>query len=118
MNILNANSYNPFCSSSASTNRLLTLIEGLADRSTNKPFDIWGVMIQNMKQLIGNHLSTGNLVCATSVGEIPDYLTDNESVFFAQPGSVESFADAMRQALSDPKNAERVVMNGKQVAQK
>jgi glycosyltransferase involved in cell wall biosynthesis len=67
---------------------------------------------------LGEYLATGNPVCATSVGEIPDYLSNNESVFFAQPGSVESFADAMRRALSDPENAKKVGMCGKQVAAK
>ena len=67
---------------------------------------------------LGEYLATGNPVCATSVGEIPDYLDDNESVFFAQPGSVESFAEAMRRALYDPENAKRVGLNGKKVAQK
>jgi glycosyltransferase involved in cell wall biosynthesis len=67
---------------------------------------------------LGEYLATGKPVCATTVGEIPDYLTDNESVFFAQPGSVESFADAMRRALSEPENARRVGLNGKKVAQK
>jgi glycosyltransferase involved in cell wall biosynthesis len=67
---------------------------------------------------LGEYLATGKPVCATTVGELPDYLTDNESVFFAQPGSVESFADAMRLALSDPENARRVGLNGKLVAQR
>lgn len=66
---------------------------------------------------LGEYLATGNPICATSVGEIPDYLNDNESVFFAQPGSFESFAEAMRRALSDPENAKRVGLNGKKVAQ-
>jgi len=66
---------------------------------------------------LGEYLATGKPVCATTVGELPDYLTDSESVFFAQPGSVESFADAMRRALSDPENAKRVGLNGKNVAQ-
>ena len=67
---------------------------------------------------LGEYLATGKPVCATTVGELPDYLIDNESVFFAQPGSVESFADAMRRALSEPENARRVGLNGKKVAQK
>lgn len=67
---------------------------------------------------LGEYLATGKPVCATTVGELPDYLIDNESVFFAQPGSVESFADAMRRALSEPENAKRVGLNGKKVAQK
>ncbi len=44
---------------------------------------------------LGEYLATGNPVCATTVGEIPDYLVDGESVYFAVPGSVDSFADAM-----------------------
>jgi len=66
---------------------------------------------------LGEYLATGNPVCATRVGEIPDYLVDNESVFFADPGSVESFAEAMVRALRDPENAKRVGANGRKVAE-
>lgn len=67
---------------------------------------------------LGEYLSTGKPVCATTVGEIPDYLTDNESVFFAEPGSAESFAEAMDRALRDPENAKRVGENGRKVAER
>jgi glycosyltransferase involved in cell wall biosynthesis len=67
---------------------------------------------------LGEYLATGKPVCATTVGEIPNYLIDNESVFFATPGSVNSFAQAMKSALSNKDNAIRVGKNGKQVAQK
>lgn len=67
---------------------------------------------------LGEYLATGNPVCATTVGEIPDYLTDDESVFFARPGSVDSFADAMRRALSRPDFARFVGDNGRKVAEK
>jgi glycosyltransferase involved in cell wall biosynthesis len=66
---------------------------------------------------LGEYLATGKPVCATRVGEIPDYLTDNESVFFAEPGSVESFAEAMESALSDYENAKRIGANGWKVAE-
>lgn len=66
---------------------------------------------------LGEYLASGKPVCATRVGEIPDYLTDNESVFFAEPGSVDSFADAMSRALSDPDHAARVGQNGRKVAE-
>lgn len=66
---------------------------------------------------LGEYLASGKPVCATRVGEIPDYLTDNESVFFAEPGSVESFAEAMEMALSDPENAKSVGANGRRVAE-
>lgn len=67
---------------------------------------------------LGEYLATGKPVCATRVGEIPNYLTDNESVFFAEPGSVESFAEAMERALGDFENALRVGANGRKVAEK
>jgi len=66
---------------------------------------------------LGEYLATGIPVCATTVGEIPDYLTDGESVYFAEPGSVDSFADAMRRALSNPSEAKRIGANGRKVAE-
>ena len=67
---------------------------------------------------LGEYLATGNPVCATRVGEIPDYLTDNESVFFAEPGSISSFAEAMDRAMSNPELAKTVGLNGRKVAEK
>lgn len=66
---------------------------------------------------LGEYLATGNPVCATRVGEISDYLVDSESVFFSEPGSVESFAEAMDRALGDPEHAKRVGLNGRKVAE-
>ncbi len=66
---------------------------------------------------LGEYLATGNPVCATTVGEIPDYLVDEESVYFAEPGSEESFANAMRRALSNPEDAKRVGMNGRKIVE-
>jgi len=66
---------------------------------------------------LGEYLATGNPVCATIVGEIPDYLKDRESVYFAEPGSVKSFAEAMQCALSNPQEAKRIGVNGRKVAE-
>lgn len=65
---------------------------------------------------LGEYLATGNPVCATRVGEVEDYLQDNESIFFAKPGDVNSFADAMDKALKDLDNAKKIGNNGKIVA--
>jgi glycosyltransferase involved in cell wall biosynthesis len=67
---------------------------------------------------LGEYLASGIPVCATTVGEIPDYLVDNESVFFANPGSIDSFTEAMERALFDPSNAKRIGLNGRKVAEK
>lgn len=66
---------------------------------------------------LGEYLATGNPVCATRVGELPDYLVDDESVFFADPGSVNSFAHAMQKALENPELAKKVGSNGREVAE-
>lgn len=66
---------------------------------------------------LGEYLATGKPVCATKVGEIPDYLVDGESVFFAEPGSVDSFANAMRKALTNPREAKRIGSNGRKLAE-
>jgi len=67
---------------------------------------------------LGEYLATGNPVCATKVGEIPDYLVDNESAFMAEPGSVDSLVSTIEKALSNPVNARRVGLNGRKVAEK
>ncbi len=67
---------------------------------------------------LGEYLASSKPVCVTTVGEIPEYLQDGESAFFAEPGSSESFAHAMRRALSDRVNALRVGVNGRKVAEK
>jgi len=66
---------------------------------------------------LGEYLASGNPVCATTVGEIPDYLIDNENVFFAEPGNVESFSNTLNKALSDPARALKVGSNGRIVAE-
>ncbi len=66
---------------------------------------------------LGEYLATGNPVCATTVGEIPDYLVDGESVYFAEQGSVDSFAHAMLRALSNPEEATQIGLNGRKVAE-
>lgn len=66
---------------------------------------------------LGEYLATGNPVCVTKVGEIPNYLKDNESAFLAEPGDVDSFAAAMDRALSNPELAMSVGMQGRKVAE-
>jgi glycosyltransferase involved in cell wall biosynthesis len=66
---------------------------------------------------LGEYLASSNPVCATTIGELPDYLVDGESVFFADPGSVDSLAGAMFKALNDPKLSETVGINGRKVAE-
>jgi glycosyltransferase involved in cell wall biosynthesis len=66
---------------------------------------------------LGEYLATGRPVCATTVGEIPEYLEDNKSVYFAKPGSVTSFVNAMSNALKDDEKANNVGEQGKKVAE-
>jgi glycosyltransferase involved in cell wall biosynthesis len=66
---------------------------------------------------LGEYLASGNPVCATSVGELPDYLNDNISVFFAEPGSIDSFTNALERALSDSIMAKNIGLKGREVAE-
>lgn len=66
---------------------------------------------------LGEYLATGNPVCVTKVGEIPDYLEDNVSAYLAKPGDVESFANALDRALGDKTRAVIVGTNGRKVAE-
>ncbi len=66
---------------------------------------------------LGEYLATGNPVCVTKVGEIDDYLVDSQSAYIAEPDNVDSFAEAMERALSNPQSARLVGLNGKRIAE-
>ena len=66
---------------------------------------------------LGEYLATANPVCVTFVGEIPDYLVDGESAYFAEPGSVDSFSKTLFRALSNPEEATQVGKIGRKVAE-
>ena len=52
----------------------------------------------------------------TSVGEIPDYLTDGVNVFMAKPGNIDSLHCKMKTILLDYTEALAIGENGKKVA--
>lgn len=54
---------------------------------------------------LGEYLASGTPVCATKVGEIPQYLADGVNAFLAEAGSANSLEEAIRKALSDPKRS-------------
>ncbi len=59
------------------------------------------------------YLATGKPVVVTKVGEIPLYLTDNETAFLAEPDSIEAFAEKLDSALSNYEFAMQVASKGK-----
>jgi glycosyltransferase involved in cell wall biosynthesis len=65
---------------------------------------------------LGEYLATGVPVAVTRVGELPFYLTDNKNAFLADPDSIESFADAMKRALSNTEFASQVGLAGRETA--
>ena len=66
---------------------------------------------------LGEYLAAGRPVCATKIGEIPEYLEDNKSVYFAKPDSVKSFAHTMSKALKNYEDANNVGKQGKKAAE-
>jgi glycosyltransferase involved in cell wall biosynthesis len=67
---------------------------------------------------LGEYLASGNPVCATTVGEIPLYLTDQETVYFAAPGDVNSFTQALSKMEENRALAEQVGLAGQEIARK
>lgn len=65
---------------------------------------------------LGEYLMSGNPVCATQVGELSTYLVDEESVYFAEAGSIDSLKLSLRKILSDPQTATIVGQRGRDVA--
>jgi len=66
---------------------------------------------------IGEYLAAGVPVVVTSVGEIPQFIKDGESGFLAVPGSADSFAQKMEEALSNKERAITIGQKGREVAE-
>jgi glycosyltransferase involved in cell wall biosynthesis len=64
---------------------------------------------------LGEYLATGKPVIATRVGEIPNFLTDGNNCYLAEPGSVKSLSEKMMELLSDTDRARKIGINGKQL---
>ena len=66
---------------------------------------------------LGEYLATGNPIVVTRTGEIPLYLKDGENAYIAEPDSVESFTNKLRELLLDSKTADKIGRQGKVTAQ-
>ena len=66
---------------------------------------------------LGEYLAAERPVCVTKVGEIPNYLEDNISAFMANPGDIDSFADALDRALADSRKAKKIAVTGRIIAE-
>lgn len=66
---------------------------------------------------LGEYLATGNPIVVTRTGEIPLYLTDGVDAYIAEPDSVESFTEKLKDLLSNPEKAKEIGFNGKKVAE-
>jgi glycosyltransferase involved in cell wall biosynthesis len=67
---------------------------------------------------LGEYLASSKPVCATRIGEIDEYLIDNESVYFSSPNSVEDFARILTKAIGNYKHAIEIGKNGRKVAER
>ncbi len=66
---------------------------------------------------LGEYLATGNPTLVTSVGEIPDYLTDNLDCYMAVPGNVESLKNKILEIIEDYPKAKKVGSRGRKIAE-
>ncbi len=66
---------------------------------------------------LGEYLATSNPVISTRVGEIPNYLENNKSIFFCDPGSIDSLTKTLNYVLNNKEKAINVGNAGRKVAE-
>ncbi len=66
---------------------------------------------------LGEYLATGNPTLVTSVGEIPDYLTDSKNSYIAIPGDAISLKNKMFEIIENYSKAKEVGLKGRQIAE-
>jgi glycosyltransferase involved in cell wall biosynthesis len=65
---------------------------------------------------LAEYLASGRPVVATTVGDVEEYLVDENSAFLAKPENVESITLAIQRLLDDPIRAEKIGQQGARVA--
>lgn len=65
---------------------------------------------------VTEYLATGRPVVVTAVGEIPEYLSDGENAYIAEPGNVTSFASKMKYVLDNYDEAIKAGRKGRDLA--
>lgn len=65
---------------------------------------------------LGEYLSSANPIVVTRTGEIPLYLEDGKNAFIAEPDSVESFTQKLRELYSDRKRSAEIGNEGRRTA--
>jgi len=65
---------------------------------------------------LGEYLASGKPVIITKVGDIPLYLKDNINAYLAEPDNIESFSQKLRECLNNPKQAQKIGLEGQKLA--
>ena len=67
---------------------------------------------------LGEYLATGNPVLVTPVGDIPEYLKDNENAYFIEPGNINSLVTKCVELIEDKIKSKKIGKNGRAIAMK
>jgi glycosyltransferase involved in cell wall biosynthesis len=65
---------------------------------------------------IAEYLASGKPVIATKISDIEYYLEDNKNAILIQPNNSDEITSAVEKIINDRDNAERIGLNGKNVA--
>jgi glycosyltransferase involved in cell wall biosynthesis len=67
---------------------------------------------------IGEYLATGNPILTTNIGEIRNYLINNENAFLVEPDNLDGLVERLLKVLSDDNLLDRIGKNGKETCKK
>ena len=66
---------------------------------------------------LGEFLATGKAVIATSVGDVPKYLSNNVNALMIRPNSIEEIVDALSYLVENPNKIKTLGIEGRKLAQ-
>ena len=67
---------------------------------------------------MGEYLSSGVPVITTKWGEVANWLRDGDSAYIVEPEDTEALADAIVKVFTNPEQAERIGMEGRELSRK
>jgi glycosyltransferase involved in cell wall biosynthesis len=71
----------------------------------------------NFPTKLSEYLNNQIAVIASEIGELKNYLTNNENVYFYKPNDMEGLVNCIKDAMTDKQKREQIALNGRKLAE-
>jgi glycosyltransferase involved in cell wall biosynthesis len=71
----------------------------------------------NFPTKLSEYLTNQIAVIASEIGELKNYLTNNENVYFYKPNDIDGLVSCIKDAMTNDQKREQIAINGRKLAE-